>query len=657
MKKFTKYTILIALAVLMLFTASCVEKFSVGSDFLEKGNGSTTYTADSVFSKAETARYFLWNAYSYMYFGLPTKWGTGPGGCNEPAKVKMNTGIFELLSDCFQSTLGWSTVEKYYYSGSYNSSSEPENARQGNLAARFPFSASEVWECVRSCWNFIERVDGVPDMTEEEKARLKAEAKIIIASRYFDLFRHYGGLPLVDHVIKVGEMQMPERATVESTVNFMVDLLDEAISEPALPWNLAAADIPNWDGRMTKGGAMGLKCKILLFAASPLFNDDEPYCTESPQEAVQKRQVWYGSYRHELWEETVRACEDFWEANARNGNYYTLSMPESATSEGYREAYYKAYMERGNREMLISTRENYSAEWVWQWDYVWAGSVAQGVCVPTQEFVDMFPNADGTPFDSSEIYGDNPKNIDMYKDRDPRLYENVATNMSPVLTRKLELWEGGKDAVDGKKYTGGCDKTNYLGSTKGQPGAYGYGIYKYMTDFNKSFNQPIQWPYLRMAELYLIYAEALAETGDLLGALDKVNEVRARVGLGKIEECNKPLNLTSDKENLIKEIMRERACELGLEDTRFFDMVRRKMADDFTKELHGVKIYRKDGRTLSWYDHERNEGLPEPDAWKYELQKLPARAWQTNFSPKWYLSAFPPVEINKEYGLTQNPGW
>lgn len=656
MRKLIKSILLICLVACMSLT-SCVDGVRFGSDFLEKGNGATTTTADSVFAKAETARYFLWNTYSYLYFGLPTKWGTGPGGCNEPTKVKMNTGIFELLSDCFQATLGWSTVELQYYSGAYNAATEPLNSRQNNVSARFPFSASEVWECVRNCWNFIERVDAVPDMLPEEKERLKAEAKIIIASRYFDMFRHYGGLPLIDHMFKVGETTMPERATVEKTVDFMVDLLNEAIAVSSLPWALTASELPNWDGRMTKAFAMGLKCKILLFAASPLFNDYVPYCTESPQDAVDKRQVWYGSYRKELWVKTVDACRDFWEENAKNGSYYRLNPPTGATVDEYREAFYNAYMQRGNREMIISTREQYSAESIWQWDYIWFGSVAQGVCTPTQEYVDMFPNADGTPFDDTDIYGKNPNNRDMYADRDPRLYETVSTNMSLAQARKLELWEGGKDAVDGKNYTGGCDKTNYLESSKGQPAAYGYGLYKYVTDYKKSFNQPTQWPYLRMAELYLIYAEALAETGDLAGALEKVNDVRARVGLNKLEDCNPDLSLNTNKDNLIKEILRERACELGLEDTRFFDMVRRKLADDFQKKLHGIKIYRKDGRTSSWYYHEKDLGLPEPNGWYYEKQELPARAWQSKFSTKWYLSAFPPVEINKNYGLTQNPGW
>ena len=54
----------------------------------------------------------------------------------------------------------------------------------------------------------------------------------------------------------------------------------------------------------------GLKCKILHFT-SPLFNDEVPYCTEEPQEAVNKLQVWYGGYKQELWEECLAGCEDF----------------------------------------------------------------------------------------------------------------------------------------------------------------------------------------------------------------------------------------------------------------------------------------------------------------------------------------------------------
>lgn len=146
-------------------------------------------------------------------------------------------------------------------------------------------------------------------MDGNEKERLKAEAKVIIASRYFDMFRHFGGLPIVKASFAAENEYDVPRATVEETVNFMIGLLDEAAT--VLPWDLTEDGEANWQGRMTKAAAMGLKCKILLFAASPLFNDNEPYCTAEPQEAVINHQVWYGGYKPELWKACLTACEEF----------------------------------------------------------------------------------------------------------------------------------------------------------------------------------------------------------------------------------------------------------------------------------------------------------------------------------------------------------
>ena len=142
-----------------------------------------------------------------------------------------------------------------------------------------------------------------------------------------------------------------------------------------------------------------------------------------------------------------------------------------------------------------------------------------------------------------------------------------------------------------------------------------------------------------------------------------MNIVRSRVGLGDLDACNPSLSLTSNKENLIKEILRERVCELTLEDVRFFDMVRRKLEADFTKRLHGVKIYRldDDGNIVKtpWKGTNDEKTKPFPTRFSYERITITERYWQKPgmFSPKWYLSAVPTNEINKGYGMTQNPGW
>lgn len=641
MKHLSKWFIT-AFAGVALFSSSCVDQVKFGDGFLEKAPG-VAVTQDTIFGKATYARAFLWDTYSKLYYGLPVYWNAVEG--------KMNTGIFEMMSDCWHSHTDWNGVNRKYYSGSYKAGDEDSGDD-----TRFGYTKENCWEAIRAAWLFIENVDKVPDMEEAEKKRLIAEAKVIVASRYFDLFRHLGGLPLIKETYDVQPSYELPRATVEETVNYMVNLLDEAAATPQLPWDLGTDDM-NWQGRFTKASAMGLKCKILLFAASPLFNDDVPYCTESPQDAVMNHQVWYGAYKPELWEQCWQACVDFF-AELESKGYYELTQATEATIKGYRNAYNKAYFTReNNKELLISTHVSRFGKFnSWdEWQYIFVnsgnGTVITGGLTPTLEFMEMFPMSDGNPFrldnTTNPFYTDNDYNKPI---RDPRLYETMLVNGTQFGDHAAELWIGGRDNVnDTEKETG-----KY---------ATGFGCYKfYKEGINSLKDKYLQWPYLRLAEMYLIYAEALLQhKHDLTGAIEQVNKVRARVGLGDLAACNPSKNLTTDSDALLEEILRERACELGLEDVRLFDMIRYKREDLFKKQLHGLKIYRNDGAgNTPWSGSTGNSSTyPKPTQFTYEAFPLvnPSRAWWSNFSPKWYLSAFPPSEVNKNYGLTQNPGW
>ncbi len=641
MKHLSKWFIT-AFAGVALFSSSCVDQVKFGDGFLEKAPG-VAVTQDTIFGKATYARAFLWDTYSKLYYGLPVYWNAVEG--------KMNTGIFEMMSDCWHSHTDWNRVTRKYYSGSYKAGDEDSGDD-----TRFGYTKENCWEAIRAAWLFIENVDKVPDMEEAEKKRLIAEAKVIVASRYFDLFRHLGGLPLIKETYDVQPSYELPRATVEETVNYMVNLLDEAAATPQLPWDLGTDDM-NWQGRFTKASAMGLKCKILLFAASPLFNDDVPYCTESPQDAVTNHQVWYGAYKPELWEQCWQACVDFF-AELESKGYYELTQATEATIKGYRNAYNKAYFTReNNKELLISTHVSRFGKFnSWdEWQYIFVnsgnGTVITGGLTPTLEFMEMFPMSDGNPFrldnTTNPFYTDNDYNKPI---RDPRLYETMLVNGTQFGDHAAELWIGGRDNVnDTEKETG-----KY---------ATGFGCYKfYKEGINSLKDKYLQWPYLRLAEMYLIYAEALLQhKHDLTGAIEQVNKVRARVGLGDLAACNPSKNLTTDSDALLEEILRERACELGLEDVRLFDMIRYKREDLFKKQLHGLKIYRNDGAgNTPWSGSTGNSSTyPKPTQFTYEAFPLvnPSRAWWSNFSPKWYLSAFPPSEVNKNYGLTQNPGW
>ena len=641
MKHLSKWFIA-TLAGVALFSSSCVDQVKFGDSFLEKAPG-VAVTQDTIFGKATYARAFLWNTYSKLYYALPVYWNTVEG--------KMNTGIFEMMSDCWHSHTDWNGINRKYYSGSYKAGDEDSSDD-----TRFGYTKENCWEAIRAALLFVENVERVPDMEDAEKKRLAAEAKVIVASRYFDLFRHFGGLPLIKETYDGQPAYELPRATVEETVNYMINLLDEAAATPQLPWDLGTDDT-NWQGRFTKAAAMGLKCKILLFAASPLFNDNVPYCTEPPQDAVTNHQVWYGAYKPELWDQCLQACVDFF-TELQSRGYYELTQATEATAKGYRDAYNKAYFTcENNKELLISTHISRFGKFnSWdEWQYIFVnsgnGTVITGGLTPTLEFMEMFPMSNGEPFQLNTatdlFYTDNDYNKPI---RDPRLYETMLVNGTQFGDHAAELWIGGRDNInDTEKETG-----KY---------ATGFGCYKfYKEGVNSLKDKYLQWPYLRLAEMYLIYAEALLKSkNDLPGAIEQVNKVRARVGLGDLAVCNPGKNLTTDADALLEEILRERACELGLEDVRLFDMTRYKREDLFRKQLHGLKIYRNDGGgNTPWSGSTGNSSIyPKPTKFTHEAFPLvnPSRAWWSNFSPKWYLSAFPPSEVNKKYGLTQNPGW
>jgi len=617
--------ILVGLFVVFV-SASCTDEFKFGNDFLDKQPGEDI-TITTVFSKQELAEQFLWNSYSTLFYGLNWDW-TDRGNA-------MGMGLPESLTDNFQSYLSWDNVNKMYYTGKYNASEE-------NNASVYNYTLEGSWAGIRSAYIFLENVDRVPDMNDATKARLKGEAKMIIATHYADMYRHFGGLPLIKKAFTTqDDLEIP-RATAKETLKFITDLCDEALA--VLPWKLPAADMAKWDGRFTGGAAQGLKIRMLLFAASPLFNDDVPYYTAKTYESIEKKQVWFGAKDETLWTDVVNACQLFFDRNAMDseGGF-------SLVAGDFRTAFKQSYFSRGTSEMLISTRIRYSVPDYWNANYYCLQSLGSyGAATPTLEYSNLFPMADGTPFDKTiwdkdtllidKINGPGDTvYIDPYINRDPRLYETVLVNNVDYKGRKSELWMGGQER--GKALEAG-------------QGATGMRVYKFVMDgtTSTSIGAPAQWPYLRLAEIYLSYAEALNEAGRMEDAFTWVDQVRARVGLKGLKDSY--IGKVWTKENLRDEILDERSREFGLEGVRLFDMKRWKRESDFRKRLSGVRIYKV-----------YRNGIAVPNRFSYHKFTLFKRAIQdgdggvTNFDPKWYMAAFPLAEIYKDYGLTQNPGW
>ena len=669
--------ILILGIVSVFFSTSCVDKIAVGDNFLEKAPG-VDVNIDTVFTSAEYTRNFLWSAYGQIY-------------CTYTSGNMINGAPIDALSDSYHCFCSWGGPIQSYYPGGLTE--DAQDTADSNFQGKFSYSTKNpsssadgrvsIYETVRKCWQIIENIDRVPDMDEMEKSRLKGEAYTIMASRYFDAFRNFGGLCLAKKAYAVGENFEGGRATAMETVEFIDELIQNAIDEPGFIWNIPDADIAQWSGRLTKASAMALRAKLWMHAASPLFNSDQPYMEYDPlkvTEFTNIEHVWFGKYDPQLWNRCLEACQAFFRENEANGNYYQLVQPASQDEGGYRMAFRNAYRYRNDGTIREKLFDAHPTQWMSSsgvdgvidnngWGWGWAGfaldGYRQGGAVPTNELMECFGMADGKNFPYEDIYGagNNPDGIDMFANRDPRLYETV-------LVPRESFPSGVVGDYNGKTYIdtwvdGAMDYDSGNFGNLADDAATRYRKFKWMLDYSggKMDDKMIGVSYIRLAEMYLIYAEALAETGDLKGALDQIHVVRSRVGLGRLEDMNPELNLTSDKDALINEILRERNCEIGAECAdRLYDMIRRKRQDLFTRPLHGINVYRLDanGQRMTGADCRWDPSTPWP---KFEYEKVRisvgARRWwdEGYWTNKWYLDPVSRIEIQKGYGLTQNPGW
>jgi hypothetical protein len=647
-----------------IFTA-CVDDINVGDAFLEKAPG-VEVNIDTVFNKAEYARNFLWSAYGQIY-------------CTYTSGNMMNGAPIDVLSDSYHCYVQWGgPIQSYYPGGLTEDAQDTDN---GNFQGKFSYSTKggldsdaggrvSIYETVRKCWQIIENIDRVPDMSESEKSCLRGEAYTIMASRYYDAFRNFGGLCLVKKAFPVGEDFTEGRSTAWQTVEFIDSLIQCAIDEPGYRWNVPDADLGQWSGRLTRASARALRAKVWMFAASPLFNNSEPYMTytKKPTGFESEEHIWFGKEDPSLWNRCLQACNDFFADNDANGSYYQLVQPTSQDEAGYRTAYRRAYRYRNDathHEKLFDAHPTLTLSdggWGWGWRGFALDCYRQGGAVPTNELMECFGMQDGRNFPYADLYGagKNPQGIDMFAERDPRLYETMVV---PRHDLPAGFDYNGVNYND--PWVGGCLENNSNFNSNADDVASGYCKFKWMLDYkggSRYDDEYIGVSYIRLAEMYLIRAEAKAETGDLKGALDDLHVVRSRVGLGRLETMNPSLNLTSNKENLINEILRERNCEIGAEcGDRLYDMVRRKRQDLFTKPLHEIRIYRLDSagkRMTGDTQYKAGESWPKFEYEKPEISIGHRRWWDPGYwTNKWYLDPVSRIEIQKGYGLTQNPGW
>ncbi len=574
-----------------IFALSCSD-LKLGDATFGNPEETSGATLDSLFMSVENADKVLTNAYAYLPYGIPTS-----------DDNKMGAGILESITDLQYTNRG--NVNdgpiNLYYSGGL---SAVAGDLSGSQAYRFGWEYD--YYAIRYAWIFIENAHRIPDITENRRNKMIAEAKMCIAVAYSNMLRYCGGVPIVDHAIDVNEPMEFPRATFEETVEFIVRLTDEA--KVYLDWVNTNVN----DGRMTKAAAMALKLRVLCFAASDSFNSDTPFHPEANEYHC------YGNYDPARWVRAKEAADEFMAELDRSG-HYALVQPTENTPMGRRLAYRKGYYQRGTTESIISVRRSFDVS---IHNYYFDLRFYSG---PTLNWVNMYPFADGTEFPEDYDWA-NPDPQPFFDNlgkatRDPRLYENAA--------------------VPGDMYFMGSIAPVHSNHTNYRPGCTGFLAMKFiLRDYSDRNGIPPHWPFMRYAEVLLNAAEAIneAEGAPSQKAYEYVNMVRARVGLPALAEG-------MDKLQFRKALLHERALEFGYEEVRWFDMVRWGLEEDFRKPLYGLSSFGN-----GW-------NINNPSSYTFSTYELPVRAWAINWDTKWYLSPIPKVEVDKGYGMTQNPGW
>lgn len=422
----------------------------------------------------------------------------------------------------------------------------PENTGiAGTLWGR---SYRSIRECNYALTNMAEVV-----MSDPGKARLTAELKFIRAFRYHDLIRNYGEVVLMgDRVVMLGEdftdPALFQKASIEEALNYVYGELDEAIA--GLPLNNGS----DWqEGRATRGAAMALKARLMLYGASPLYNNGNGADVQKWNQAAQ----------------AAREVIDLGIYSLYQQGYGNLFLTPGRNEEMIFARYYNIN-ERHTALEIANGPNGYDG---------WGGNA------PLQNLVDDYEMMDGTPFD-----WDNASHAaDPYTNRDPRFYETILHNGASYRGRQVETFlPGGRDSQQGP--------SNWNTSRSG------YYLRKFI-DESLPIQNPWQvagtqnWIYFRYAEILLNYAEAQNEaSGPDATVYEAINSIRARNGVNMPEL---PAGLSQDE--MRERIRQERRIELAYEEHRFYDVRRWMIAMDTENvPAYGIEIRRADDGSFTY---------------------------------------------------------
>ena len=553
------------------------------------------FTLDYLFSRADSAgiqaRYFLNNIY---YEHLPS-------GYN-----RINGDFLDAASDDAISINNNEPEIYKLFMGRYSAVSRLTDMEWGGY-----------YQGIRKANILINNIDVVPfnltyinalGETKPLNYTMKAEARFLRAHFYFELVKRYGGVPLIgDNVYVLGDdVQLP-RNTFAQCIDYIVRELDEIKDDLR---SLPMADATEFAHAPTKEACLAMKARVLLYAASPLFN-------EKPLEAGNEL-IGYPSYDSGRWNLAAQAAKDLIDQYGPKGKG-TLNL-----AQDYRNIFVDFY--GGNNPELIFFRpvgKNKSIETANGPLGFSGNSLGNGNTNPTQNLVESFLMKDGTKYVSTSV-------DDPFKNRDPRLDFTILHHGSRWLNTTLDTQVGGTHNPSGAQFSRTC-----------------YYMAKFMKDYQTSSNYEDNihlWVMYRYGEVLLNYAEALNEVALAGGTIDNKEVLNSLIQLRKragIEPGNEnyyglPAPQNYDAAEMREIIRNERRIEMAFEEQRYWDIRRWRIAEDIFKEpLKGLNIQVVGNKTI--YN---------------EVNVLSAE-----FDTKRYFYPIPYSEVIKNGNMIQNPNW
>lgn len=620
------------------------------NDFLDVVPDNTV-TIEDIFSTKQQA----WNALSRVYHSLPL----------------INSHLYGeyALGDEYRVYLQNQTANRAL----------ADVINRGDQSANDPIMG--LWSGTRGAWNlyqaiydtnlFMENIDLVKDMTETEKADWKAQAKFLHAYYTFLLIQHYGPIVIADKMIPTNaiddEMYL-RRKKVEECFQYVIKLIDEAIPDLR---EKANTDVY---GQVDKVVAKSIKARILLFRASPFFNGNTDY---SQFLDIDGQPFFSQVYDKQKWKEALDAINEAIDICEDNGlglyvydkNIYTYDRSDY---EANRDKMHTLY----NLRMLIVDPWNNEVVWGFSnlspagnddWQAItniplpagydsYGGSYDTNLCWgstgATLAVTERYYTKNGLPIDEDLSYNysgryditTSPTEEDSEYEKTRGLLQSGSQIVNMYLNRELRFYAN--LGITGGYFRSHSNRIATLMFAEQPGGRYskfgvqyittGIGIQKFVHPDTKAGHiaRLVRFPYpvMRMADLYLMKAEALVQYLDspTQEIYDAINKVRRRAGIPDVEEVwsnpelAKTVNKHKTKEGMLEIILRERDNELAFEGHRYWDVHRYKNAiTEFSKPNIGWNNMGSDAETFFVRTiYQQNKFFRKNYLWPIDLKEL-----------------------------------